>query len=465
MLCRLHERLKSRIGDHRYRAWFGETTELQLADDSLDVLVSNTFVGGWISNNFLPDLTTVARELCGETVVVRVRVAPVAPTTDVPPAAVFSPRAPEPEQRASGATRPIGLQHELDTFVVGRNNELAWSAARLVARDPGAAYKLLVIHGGCGLGKTHLLQGICAAVSRERPTLEWRYVAAEAFTNEFVAAVRANRVESFRARFRNVDLLVLDDLHFLANKKATQEEFLHTFNAIEAAGRCVVLSSDRDPRSISMLSEPLVDRLVSGMVARIEPPDLQTRIAILRRIANRWNYELSDEIAEFLARSIQKNVRELNGAVLKLVALRGISPQPLQLEQVRAALAEQLAGARRSPDLSEIVCAVAARFEVSREQIFSRSRDRTVSLARAVAMFLVRQHCVMSFPEIGRAFGDKNHSTVLMATQRIQRVLTADATVRWRTARGAHETSLRGLLGTLSRELTGADSVSLGPAA
>ncbi len=454
MLCQLREALAARIGAARFRTWFGDATEYAQREEVLEVIVPNAFVGKWIVANYLNELTEAVREIFDASTRVEVRVAERSSPQRVE--ACTSPRSASPaESRPRTASRALALRADLDGFVVGPNNRVAYAAAQTIAREPGRTLKLLVLHGGCGLGKTHLLQGICNAVSRQHPTLEWRYISGEEFTNEFVASVRANRVDAFRARFRKVDVLVVDDIHFLANKKATQEEFLHTFNAIDAAGKAVVLSSDRHPRSIAALSEPLQDRLISGMVIPIEPPDYDTRREIVRRKAAAMNCRVTDDVLDYVAQRVTRNVRELEGAVFKLVALASLIRDPLTLAAARAALDEQLALSSRAPAPEEIMQAVALRFELPREQLCSRSRDRTVSTARAIAMFLVRQHCSMSFPEIARAFSHKNHSTVLMAVQRVQGWLEADVTVTWRTARGRHEALLRGLVNALTRAFSG----------
>jgi chromosomal replication initiator protein len=336
--------------------------------------------------------------------------------------------------------------------VVGPPNRLAYAAACSVVHSLEDAVKPLVIHGSCGLGKTHLLQGMCNSVRRARPAAEWRYVSGEEFTNEYIYALKAGRIDQFRARFRSVDLLVIDDIHFLANKKATQEEFLHTFNAIDACGKAVVLSSDRHPRSIATLSEPLINRLIAGMVVRIDAPDLGTRHEILRRRARKMDHRVPDDVLEVVAQHVTRNVRELEGALYKLVALASLTQEQITPQFARRALDEYISHSR-APDAAAIERAVAAHFGVTREQIRSKSRDRTVTLARAITMYLVRKHTRLSFPEIGRALGNKNHSTVLMATQRMERILERDGTVTWRSLSGKHEDALRAILHALEEHL------------
>lgn len=453
----IQERIANRIGASPYRTWFGDAAQFRLDSDGLDIVVPNGFVGNWIATNYMDELVASAREVLGPERAVDVRIVQGAATVPdgAPPShsttAGVKPGSPRSPGR--GRETRAALRGNLDDFVVGPCNRLAHSAAYNVVREPGKSFKLLVVHGGCGLGKTHLLQGVCNRLTRAHASLEWRYISGEQFTNEFISAVKSGCIDLFRTRFRNVDVLVIDDIHFLVNKKGTQKEFLHTFDAIDACGKAVVLSSDRHPRSIGTLSEPLVNRLIAGMVVEIEPPDLETRAEIFRRRAARMNCPVPDEVVDFIATRVTRNVRELEGTLHKLVALAALNKNPITLDLAQVALEDHTVQTSRSPSAEGIIRLVANRFSVTREQICSKSRDRTVTLARAVAVFLIRRHTPLSFPEIGRAIGNKNHSTVLMATQRIEKLLREDTTVTWRTRSGTHKALLCGLLDALEQEL------------
>jgi chromosomal replication initiator protein len=329
---------------------------------------------------------------------------------------------------------------------------LAFSVTSALVRRPGDAFKHLVIHGGCGLGKTHLLQGVCNGMSRAHPELQWSYLSGDEFTNEFIYAVKAGRVDLFRARFRNVDVLVIDDIHFLANKKATQEEFLHTFNAIDGSGKTVVLSSDSHPRNIATLTEPLVNRLIAAMIVRIDPPDFGTRREILRRRAATMLIELPADVLDYVARHITRNVRELEGALYKLTAFASLTREPIGLDLARRAVEEYVAAAQ-PPEAADIARIVATHFGVTREALHSGSRDRTVTHARGIAMFLIRKHTRLSFPEIGRLLGSKQHSTVIMAVRRIQTLLDRGGAVAWKTPAGPREAPVRSLLDELEQHM------------
>ncbi len=467
-VCTIRERIANRIGDNRYRTWFGGSTEFELDGERLGVHVPNAFVGNWISANFLSQLEEVTREVLGGEPRVHVRIHEngnqdgdgVENESKIDAGRKSGQTG---DSRSSLAGRPADarptLRGELATFVVGPSNELAFSVASAVMRNPGSSFKHLVIHGGCGLGKTHLLQGLCNGLSRARPDLQWMYLSGEEFTNEYIYALKSGRIDFFRSRFRNVDLLVLDDIHFLADKKATQEEFLHTFNAIDATGKAVVLSSDRHPRSITKLSEPLMDRLIASMVVRINAPDYATRREIITRRAAAMSCELPEDVLDFLARSISRNVRELEGALYKLAAYASLTKDPICVSLAQKVV-EDYVVATRPPDAGEIELVVAKHFGVTREALHSASRDRTVTQARGMAMYLVRKHTRMSFPEIGRAMGDKQHSTVLMAVRRIQELIDRDGAVTWRTPAGMQDAPARGVLDTLEQQLVRGQDVS-----
>lgn len=455
-VCTVRETLADRIGPSRFRTWFGETTEFDLHGARLEVRVPTPFAEQWIRSNFRDALVGVAREVLGEHAEINVLVRDegngasrrnVEPPRSAPP---LRPVRPAEQRRGPHAPK---LRGELDAFVVGPSNELAFATAQATVRGPNAAVSPLVFYGPPGLGKTHLLHGVCNGIRREHPQLEWRYVSGEEFTNEYIYALQHGRIDAFRARFRSVDVLAIDDIHFLASKKSTQDEFLHTFNAIDACGKTVLLSSDRHPRAIADLSEPLINRLVSGIVVTIDPPDLVTRRAILARRAHQMRVAIPDDVLDWIAEQVVDNVRELEGALYKLVALAGLNRDPITLTMARAGLADEIARRPRPLDAATIERVISTRFGVSGDRLRSSARDRTVSLARGLLMFLLRRHTRMSSPEIGRLLGGKNHSTVLMAKSRIEQTLAANGAVTWKTPQGEQRATLNELLESLELEL------------
>jgi chromosomal replication initiator protein len=336
---------------------------------------------------------------------------------------------------AAPAPKPR-LRHDLETFVVGPSNQLAYNAATYVAEFPGVQYNPLFIHGSCGLGKTHLLQGLCKRFIEHHPTKRWAYMTGEEFTNEFIMAVRANKIDAFRRKMRDLDLLVIDDVHFLSGKKSTQEEFLHTFNAIEAMGRQVVLASDEHPKMIQEFGESLINRFVSGMVVRIDPPNYNTRCEILRSIGLRSGVILHEEVIGWIARRVTQNVRELEGALNRIAAhvkLTGKSADVQMAQEALGDLDRQMVAPVKPESIMQAVCTY---FGLEGKDLMSGRRQRTISLARSVAMFLVRKTAKLSFPEIGIRMGKRNHSTVISACRRIERAVVKNEPLVWTSSVG-----------------------------
>jgi chromosomal replication initiator protein len=323
------------------------------------------------------------------------------------------------------------LRHELGDYIVGLTNQLAHSTANYACEFPGGQYNPLFIHSTCGLGKTHLLQGLCRRFSEIHPTRKWMYLTGEEFTNEFVTAMRANKVDAFRRKMRDLDLLVIDDVHFLAGKRSTQEEFLHTFNAIEASGKQVVMSADVHPKEIADFSESLINRFISGMVVRIDPPNYAMRSQILRQAASRQLLSLSDEVVDWVARRVTQNIRELEGALTRVKALARLDGRTPGIETVREALGDldrQMLAPLRPDNILVSVCSY---FGLDDKELMSGRRQRTISLARSVAMYLVRKNSRLSFPEIAGKLGKRNHSTVISACRRIERAVAKNEVLNW----------------------------------
>jgi chromosomal replication initiator protein len=446
--------LQGRIGGDRYDLWFDRKTRLTVAGDTLVVEAGNAFAANWIRGKFTEDLRAAAAAVYGRPLAVAVRVGeammptPVTPAVAAAPAIAASPAA-RPTAAAAIPGPVINPKYTLEEFVVGPSNQMAYHAAVRVAEHPGQQFNPLFIHGHCGLGKTHLLQGICQRFAKLHPTKKWLYLTGEAFTNEFLEAIRTHKTEAFRRRIRSADLLVIDDVHFLANKKATQEEFLHTFNQVDAHGRQVVLASDCAPKQIQSLSEQLSSRFVSGMVLRVDSPDLPTRLEILRRRVARNGWNVADPVLTHLAKSATSSVRELEGLLLQVVAGislidagKGAGPEAAA---VMASIKERTA--MRGPVPAErIVAAVAEHFSLEAGALLGGGREKTVSTARAVAMYLARQHTGMSYPEIGRALGNKNHSTAIAACQRVEGLISAGELLCWNTPTGPRHQAISDIL-------------------
>jgi chromosomal replication initiator protein len=359
-----------------------------------------------------------------------------------------------------------GLRLTLETFVVGSSNELAYNAAKAVIREQQSPFNPLFIHGGYGVGKTHLLRGICHGVAQARPQTRWLYLSAEDFANEFVLALKTRKLEAFRRRMRQTDLLAIDDVHFLASKPSTQEEFLHTFNTISLAGKQVILVSDAHPKMIGQLSDKLVNRFVSGMVVKIEAPDLQTRCDICRQFAQRMlNSSLGgsgparmgampEGVIRFVAERVRTNVRELEGAVLKLIAYATLQNEQLSVAMAEAVLAEHIERCDPMVHVTDIEAAVGAYFGVTPAHLHSAKKGRTISLARHFSMYLTRQHTNMSSSEVGRHMGNKNHATVLVACKKVEEMLRRDVEVHWEGPAGNKVAKAKAILAHLEDGIT-----------
>ncbi|MEN6384873.1 MAG: chromosomal replication initiator protein DnaA [Phycisphaerales bacterium] len=439
----INQFLAERIGQQKHRIWFKNSTRFTIADDYLKVGVPNPFVGSWIESHFLSDIAAAAEAVSGSAKKITFNIEPELSGNQrrtqldsqaqlVQQAQNKTTRSRISEQQTIG--RPLKMT--LDSFVVGPSNQLAYNAAVSLISEEVSPFNPLFIHGGYGLGKTHLMQGICNMMSRTRPTANWLYVSAEDFTNQFVLALKTRKLEAFRRRYRQTELLAIDDIHFLASKPSTQEEFLHTFNTINLAGKKVVLASDAHPKMIGQLCESLVNRFVSGMVVKIEPPDFKTRCKIIQQKAATMNRQLDEKVTAYIAENIRLNIRELEGAILKLFAYSSLCNEKITLETARKVLAEHISRTDPIVHLSDIESAVTAFFGITPADVHSSKKDRTVSIARSFSMYLARKYTDMSFPEIGRLMGNKNHATVILACRKIEDLLKNNSQVNWQSAAG-----------------------------
>lgn len=455
---RIRSRIEELIGVQRYRVWFKDSTHIACADGFLKIGVPNLFIGGWIEDHFSDVVSQAAREIIGGDVNVSYAIDPVLfrrlRKNQLNSQAAFIERNAESASRGPGGngngrqqfTQERRLRGRLESFVVGPCNRLAFSVAASVVENPGADHTPVFFHSGCGLGKTHLLQAVANGLTEQKPGARWVYATGEEFTNQFLYALRQRRLDAFRHRFRDIDVLLLDDMHFIANKRATQEEFLHTFNAIDAAGKRVILASDAHPKMMGELSESLVSRLIAGMVVRIEHPDIETRCEILRRRAVGAQHKVPEPVIRYIAERIQGNVRELEGCLLKLLAYAALTNAHITLELARQALDEHLAQTGKVLTVSDIEQSVATYFGLTTADLHTSRKSKTIALGRNIAMHLARKHTNLSFPEIARLMGNKNHTTVLLACRRIGRLLEEDAEVAWEGAAGRQSRKIRALV-------------------
>jgi chromosomal replication initiator protein len=320
----------------------------------------------------------------------------------------------------------LNPKYLFQTFVVGKSNEFAHAAAKAVAEKPSVSYNPLFLYGGVGLGKTHLLQAIGSEIVRTRPHLKVLYQVAEVFVNELINSIRFDRMPAFRERYRTIDVLMIDDVQFIANKERTQEEFFHTFNTLYTSQKQIILSSDSSPRNIPTLEERLRSRFEWGLIADIQPPDLETKMAILQRKASLENVFLPYEVADFIAGQVKSNIRELEGHLNRVIAYSSLIGKPLSLALAKETLKDVFPEGGKKPAATEIIKAVARHYDLKIVEIKSKNNSRQIVIPRQVAMYLCKKLTDLSFPDIGKLFGDKHHSTVMYSVETVQKKREAD---------------------------------------
>ena len=456
----LEAKIAERVGPQRYNVWFKNATRFSFTDNYLRVSSPNHFVGEWIERHFADVISELATEITGQECTLSFAIDPELarnlgkkqPDRQVDFVANNPERLARQQRRVGALPTTQSLKGKLENFITGDSNRMAFAAVQHVVEQPANHYNPLFLHGGCGLGKTHLLQAVCNGLGNRHPQLKWRYVTGEEFTNDYVYAIKSREQNAFHARYRNLDVLVIDDVHFLANKRATQEEFLHTFKAIDAAGKQIVLASDAHPKMIGHFSDSLVSRFVSGMVVRIDSPDIEVRAGVLRERARRLQVDISDAVINHIAENFRANIRELDGALLKVVAQAQITGQPITLSLAERAIRSLVRQTAPVVMLSDIESVVAIFFGLTPADLHTSRKSRTIALARGIAMYLARKHTDMSFPEIGRFMGNKNHSTVILASRRISKMLQANEAARWMTPAGQKEQNLAVLVDELEQQ-------------
>jgi len=317
-------------------------------------------------------------------------------------------------------------RYSFDTFVVGSSNQFAHAAARSIANRPAESYNPLFLYAGVGLGKTHLLHAIGHKITQKHPHLKVMYLPAEQFVNELISSLRFNRMPEFRERYRSIDVLMVDDIQFLANKERTQEEFFHTFNTLYTRQKQIILSSDSSPRDIRDLEERLRSRFEWGLIADIQPPDLETKVAILRRKSDQEQVDLPDDVALFIASHVKSNIRELEGRLNRVIAFASLTGKPITLDLTKETLKDILPDGDRRVLPSEITKLVARHYGLKVSEIKSRNNSKQIAFPRQIAMYLCKQLTDLSYPEIGKQFNDKHHSTVMYSVDKIAKLRTED---------------------------------------
>lgn len=413
-----------------FETWISSLQPLSIQEGKVLVLEApSVLTEAWVNSNYGEVLRRQLTLVAGRNMDYRLT-ASVDPARESAPAPTPAPRASRSAATASPAPA-IKATNTFDHFIVGPENEMAHGASLAVAKEPGHYYNPLFIHGPTGLGKTHLMHAIAHSVYAANPQARIAYISSETFTNDFIQALQTGSVASFRRRYRELDLLLIDDIHFLAGKESTQDEFFHTFNELHNNHKQVVLTSDRPASEIAKLQERLVSRFQWGMVCSIQAPGLETRIAILRKKAAARGLELQPEIAEFIASRIARNVRNLEGAVTRIVGLTGMTRKPLELAQVEKLLHDILVEeASHTLTVEVIQRKVAEHYRIQMSDMTSKRRMQNIAFPRQVAMYLATQLTGMSLVSIGQAFGGRDHGTVIHARKTVVNQMEVDANVR-----------------------------------
>jgi chromosomal replication initiator protein len=418
--------LQSRVSRPSFDTWLKSTRAAQWTEDALIICAPNNFAREWLENRYTRLIEAAVLECTGQDADIRIVTEEEHDHASPPP--------PQPAKRTVVSAEPVHVggsmlnaKYTFETFVIGANNRFAHAASLAVAEAPAKAYNPLFLYGGVGLGKTHLMHAIGHYIAEHNPSARVLYISSEKFTNEFINAIRDNRGESFRNKYRNIDILLIDDIQFLAGKEQTQEEFFHTFNALHEERKQIVISSDRPPKEIPTLEERLRSRFEWGLITDIQPPDLETRIAILRKKAKAENLDIPNEAMMYIANQIDTNIRELEGALIRVVAYSSLINQDISVHLAAEALKDIIPSSRnRVVTIQDIQQRVGEFYGMKLEDFKARKRTKNVAFPRQIAMYLSRELTDHSLPKIGEAFGGRDHTTVIHAHDKITGMLSQD---------------------------------------
>ena len=418
-------RVETKVNRHSFSTWFKPTAFVEDGGRSITVRVPNTLFKDWLTKHYSVVLSEALAEVRrSESSVVFV----AEPGAAVPPPEVPVPTAADVDYPAQSEQTPAGLnpRYTFDTFIVGPSNQFAHAACRAVAEAPSRSYNPLFIYGGVGLGKTHLMHAVGQFVLQHDRNLKLTYISSERFMNEMINAVRYDRILDFRERYRSVDVLLVDDIQFVSGKEGTQTEFFHTFNALYDAQKQIVLSSDRPPHEIPALEERLRSRFEWGLIADIQSPDLETKVAILKRKAEAEAVPLPDSVAMYIAGRIKSNIRELEGSLIRLIAYASLTGREISLELTQEVLKNVIDQDDKAVTIDTIQKFVSDYYQLKVTELKSKNNSKSVALPRQIAMYLCKTLTHASLPEIGRSFGGKHHSTVIHSINKVETLRKKD---------------------------------------
>jgi chromosomal replication initiator protein len=421
------ERLEPRYNKPVFEMWLKPMRLVDLTPDEIVLAVNTTFARDWVENRLKSDITGVLHDILGAEIALRVVVDPGGASESVPTVVPSRPIAAVDELRVGN----LNPRYTVDDFVVGNSNRFAHAASQAVAEAPAMAYNPLFLYGGVGLGKTHLMHAIGQRVLERNPNANIVYVSSEKFTNEFIIAIKNNQTVEFRNRYRHVDVLLIDDIQFLEGKEQTQEEFFHTFNSLHEAQKQLVISSDRPPKEIQTLESRLRSRFEWGLLTDIQPPDFETREAILRKKAETEHVPVPDDVLAFIAKVIPSNIRELEGSLIRVVAFASLTKSPITTELAGEVLKNAVAAAPMHRVTIPLIKERVAKFYgISIKEMEAQRRDQRVTLPRQIAMYIAWQLTGASLPQIAREFGKKDHTTAMYARDKIADLMDADEAFR-----------------------------------
>ncbi|MZG50338.1 chromosomal replication initiator protein DnaA [Dickeya solani] len=431
-------RLQDELPATEFSMWI-RPLQAELSDNTLALYAPNRFVLDWVRDKYINNINGLLNDFCGmDAPLLRFEVGSKPMTPVVVPTGHHSAAVPAPQARAASPVRPswetpvalaehtyrsnVNPKHTFDNFVEGKSNQLARAAARQVADNPGGAYNPLFLYGGTGLGKTHLLHAVGNGIMARKPNAKVVYMHSERFVQDMVKALQNNAIEEFKRYYRSVDALLIDDIQFFANKERSQEEFFHTFNALLEGNQQIILTSDRYPKEINGVEDRLKSRFGWGLTVAIEPPELETRVAILMKKADENDIRLPGEVAFFIAKRLRSNVRELEGALNRVIANANFTGRSITIDFVREALRDLLALQEKLVTIDNIQKTVAEYYKIKVADLLSKRRSRSVARPRQMAMALAKELTNHSLPEIGDAFGGRDHTTVLHACRKIEQL-------------------------------------------
>lgn len=425
--CDVLVQLEGKLSRKNFETWIKPIHIKETERGKISLSVPNKLFRDWLTEHYLAAIEKIIGSLYPQFKTLKITIDPTLQDSPNPAKPRRAPKAVEPSSLVS--------KYTFDNFIVGSSNQFAHAACLAVASQPGDHYNPLFIYGGVGLGKTHLVNAIGHSIRGRQPSQRVIYLTSEAFMNELIGSLRRDRMDDFKSRFRTIDVLIVDDIQFLAGKERTQEEFFHTFNSLYEHHKQIIITSDKFPKDIPDLEDRLRNRFEWGLIADIQPPDMETRVAILGKKAESESFDLPESVAVFLATHIRSNVRELEGSLTRLGAFASLTKTEITIDLAKEVLRNTLTQADKAVTIENIQKTICEHFNIKITELKSKRRTRNVALPRQVAMYLCRKHTDTSFPAIGYKFGGRDHSTVIHASKSIERRIREDPSMQATVAR------------------------------